>query len=404
MSQWRAMHEWVDAADGRPDAGALERAAGRGAAVTVTDTRRQQTGAGPCVDTTLGDYLDWWRARRRGDKPCPTSPPSALLSQQPDAVWYLKDFHLVAAAAALRAAQDGDGAAARSPATEEAESGAPYDVPAYLSSDWLNAHFDMLAQQQEEQQRRRVRGPESAGDGGPGEGGGVRCSDYRFVYLGPAGSWTPLHSDVLRSNSWSGNVAGTKRCVGGWPPTSLPQPPVLPLTRSVCAAHTGCCRCRGTHPCACVCVPCAPCTLSSRWLLLPPEHTHLLYDRTMSTLAPDFGVPFTPPPAAAGAQHQQQQQQRGAVQQPPAEDPELAAHFPALHLAREHLYEVIQVGLSALLSGWVVPVACAAWRVRGAVCCVWRGCAAGGWGAALCAQRLAPHGAQRDGRAVHQPQ
>lgn len=28
------------------------------------------------------------------------------------------------------------------------------------------------------------------------------CCALRFLYLGPAGSWTPLHSDVLRSFSW----------------------------------------------------------------------------------------------------------------------------------------------------------------------------------------------------------
>jgi len=34
--------------------------------------------------------------------------------------------------------------------------------------------------------------------------------DYRFVYLGPEGSWTPLHVDVLRSYSWSANLCGRK--------------------------------------------------------------------------------------------------------------------------------------------------------------------------------------------------
>lgn len=58
-------------------------------------------------------------------------------------------------------------------------------------------------------------------------------SDYRFCYLGPAGTWTPLHSDVLRSYSWSANVCGRKR-----------------------------------------------------WLLLHPRHTHLLYDRQLLRMAP----------------------------------------------------------------------------------------------------------------------
>lgn len=50
-------------------------------------------------------------------------------------------------------------------------------------------------------------------------------------------SWTPLHADVLRSFSWSVNVAGAKR-----------------------------------------------------WLLLPPRHTHLLYDRFGRCMAPSFSL------------------------------------------------------------------------------------------------------------------
>ncbi len=52
------------------------------------------------------------------------------------------------------------------------------------------------------------------------------------------GTWTPLHADVLRSYSWSVNVAGAKR-----------------------------------------------------WLLLPPERTHLLFDRFGRQLAPAFDLP-----------------------------------------------------------------------------------------------------------------
>ncbi len=52
------------------------------------------------------------------------------------------------------------------------------------------------------------------------------------------GTWTPLHADVLRSYSWSVNVAGSKR-----------------------------------------------------WLLLPPRHTHLLFDRFGRHMAPSFDMP-----------------------------------------------------------------------------------------------------------------
>ena len=34
--------------------------------------------------------------------------------------------------------------------------------------------------------------------------------DFRFCYLGPAGTFTPLHRDVYASYSWSANVVGRK--------------------------------------------------------------------------------------------------------------------------------------------------------------------------------------------------
>uniref|UniRef100_A0A5K3F826 Jumonji domain-containing protein 4 n=1 Tax=Mesocestoides corti TaxID=53468 RepID=A0A5K3F826_MESCO len=35
--------------------------------------------------------------------------------------------------------------------------------------------------------------------------------DFRFVYIGPKHTWTPLHSDVYCSYSWSANIVGKKR-------------------------------------------------------------------------------------------------------------------------------------------------------------------------------------------------
>ena len=37
--------------------------------------------------------------------------------------------------------------------------------------------------------------------------------DYRFLYIGKAGSRTTLHFDVACSYSWSANVVGSKRWV-----------------------------------------------------------------------------------------------------------------------------------------------------------------------------------------------
>ncbi|KFV49392.1 JmjC domain-containing protein 4 [Tyto alba] len=57
-----------------------------------------------------------------------------------------------------------------------------YTTPVYFSSDWLNEYWDALA-----------------------------VDDYRFVYMGPKGSWTPFHADVFRSYSWSANICGRKK-------------------------------------------------------------------------------------------------------------------------------------------------------------------------------------------------
>ncbi|KAF2979601.1 hypothetical protein EK904_003878 [Melospiza melodia maxima] len=57
-----------------------------------------------------------------------------------------------------------------------------YTTPVYFSSDWLNEYWDAVA-----------------------------VDDFRFVYMGPKGSWTPFHADVFRSYSWSANVCGRKK-------------------------------------------------------------------------------------------------------------------------------------------------------------------------------------------------
>ena len=76
---------------------------------------------------------------------------------------YLKDFHFHAALPAAAAAA--------------------YAVPSIFADDVLNPHLDAEA---------------------------AARSSFRFLYAGPVGSSTPLHHDVLRSHSWSANVAGHK--------------------------------------------------------------------------------------------------------------------------------------------------------------------------------------------------
>lgn len=59
-----------------------------------------------------------------------------------------------------------------------------YRVPSYFASDWLNEYFSRNADLDD---------------------------DYRFVYIGPTGSWTPFHADVFTSYSWSVNICGEKK-------------------------------------------------------------------------------------------------------------------------------------------------------------------------------------------------
>ncbi len=61
-----------------------------------------------------------------------------------------------------------------------------YITPVFFHSDWLNEFWDSR----------------------PDE-----TDDYRFVYIGPKGSWTPFHADVFRSFSWSANICGQKRWI-----------------------------------------------------------------------------------------------------------------------------------------------------------------------------------------------
>ncbi|GIY93508.1 2-oxoglutarate and iron-dependent oxygenase JMJD4 [Caerostris extrusa] len=56
-----------------------------------------------------------------------------------------------------------------------------YTIPEYFSSDWLNEFC------------------------------GTEKDDYKFVYMGPKNTWTPLHADVYGSYSWSANIGGRKR-------------------------------------------------------------------------------------------------------------------------------------------------------------------------------------------------
>ncbi|KAI0647074.1 Clavaminate synthase-like protein [Trametes meyenii] len=81
---------------------------------------------------------------------------------------YVKDWHL-----------------ARNLTTNQSPSAsreAFYATPDIFRDDWMNAYYSAHTQ-----------------------------DDFRFVYVGAAGTFTPLHRDVYTSYSWSTNIAGCKR-------------------------------------------------------------------------------------------------------------------------------------------------------------------------------------------------
>ena len=78
-----------------------------------------------------------------------------------------------------------------------------YVVPSPLDDDWLNGWWDAPATD---------------------AGHAAREDDYRFLYLGPAGSTTGMHHDVLCSYSWSANLAGIKEWSLYPPASSSPVP------------------------------------------------------------------------------------------------------------------------------------------------------------------------------------
>lgn len=99
---------------------------------------------------------------------------------------YLKDWHLVKQLQREQTPVDGSKAEATATSAycddKSLDDNVLYTVPAIFQHDILNTFLTR------------------ATDG-----------DYRFVYWGPAGSETPLHSDVMHSFSWSYNVVGHKR-------------------------------------------------------------------------------------------------------------------------------------------------------------------------------------------------
>ncbi|CAG2103891.1 unnamed protein product, partial [Medioppia subpectinata] len=147
---WRSTHEWLTS-DGKPDLDVLSRLFGH-AVVPVSDCNTKYFNSNAKQEMTFNEYMDYWRSVQKLDYNYESNDTKIL---------YLKDWHFVNQFPEYNA----------------------YERPVYFESDWVNEAFiaDQLS------------------------------DDFRFVYMGPKHSSTPLHVDVFGSFSWSANVCGAKK-------------------------------------------------------------------------------------------------------------------------------------------------------------------------------------------------
>ncbi|KAM5169245.1 2-oxoglutarate and iron-dependent oxygenase JMJD4 isoform 3-T3 [Callospermophilus lateralis] len=146
---WGSRRRWVTP-EGKPDFEYLLQKYGD-VVVPVANCGVQEYNSNPKEHMPLREYISYWLEYVQGG--C-SSPRGCL---------YLKDWHLC-----------------RDSSAEDF--GDVFTLPVYFSSDWLNEFWDALD-----------------------------VDDYRFVYAGPPGTWSPFHADIFRSFSWSANICGRKK-------------------------------------------------------------------------------------------------------------------------------------------------------------------------------------------------
>ncbi|CAI2723864.1 unnamed protein product [Schistosoma spindalis] len=101
----------------------------------------------PVREVTVEEFISYWTGKAQG---------------KDDRILYLKDWHYF----------------------KKSSENSWFTLPEYFSSDWLNEFWSL---------RNDL------------------SDDFKFVYLGSRGTWTPFHADVYRSFSWSANILGHKR-------------------------------------------------------------------------------------------------------------------------------------------------------------------------------------------------
>ncbi|KAF3642436.1 hypothetical protein T459_33420 [Capsicum annuum] len=168
MDDWRACKDWVSPT-GKPNLHFFSTHFGK-SKVQVADCGTREFTDQKRIEMTVAEFVDHWLRVSAADKGNDSNGGAAV-----GCLLYLKDWHFV---------------------KEYPEYNA-YRTPMDFSDDWLNFYLDKF---------RMHNDPDTYS-----ERNEISCSDYRFVYMGSKGTWTPLHADVFRSYSWSANVCGKKQ-------------------------------------------------------------------------------------------------------------------------------------------------------------------------------------------------
>ncbi|XP_042383654.1 2-oxoglutarate and iron-dependent oxygenase JMJD4-like [Zingiber officinale] len=167
MDDWRAAADWLSP-DGRgPNLHFFADHFGK-SVVQVADCSTKEFTDQKRQEMTVAEFISYWLklSLEKGR--------SVLCNDESKPLLYLKDWHF----------------------NKEYPDYVAYTTPPFFTDDWLNLYLDShLIHRDSDIHRDKNE---------------ANCADYRFVYMGPKGTWTPLHADVFRSYSWSGNVCGRK--------------------------------------------------------------------------------------------------------------------------------------------------------------------------------------------------
>ena len=158
MKNWQSCTDWVDIHKNIPNLGYFEKIIDIDThSVPVSNCGKRYFNSQEKCNMTFKLFMNEWKLSE---------------AQETSNLYYLKDWHFV----------------------KEVPQYNAYQTPHFFVSDWLNEYLedfdeDLIVEDN------------------------FHTSDYKFVYIGPQGSWTPFHSDVFGSFSWSANIVGEKEWI-----------------------------------------------------------------------------------------------------------------------------------------------------------------------------------------------